>query len=90
MHSPVCFRGLEESIYHFRDSIFSPRTFVGNPCGFEALADLETARFRLNQRASANPGEYFVFDLRTKQVLVCLVSTSEELLADSRITSTGT
>lgn len=54
---------------------------MGIRCGFEALADFETARFRLNQLASANPGEYFVFDLWTKQVLMCLVSTSEELLA---------
>lgn len=54
---------------------------MGIRCGFEALADFETARFRLNQLASANPGEYFVFDLCTKQVLMCLVSTSEELRA---------
>jgi hypothetical protein len=58
---------------------------VGIRCGFEAVADLEIARFRLSQLASANPGEYFVFDLRTKQVPVSLVSTNEELHADSRI-----
>ena len=62
----------------------------GNPVWLEALADLEAARFRLNQLASASPGEYFVFDLRTKQILVCLMSTNEGLDADSRFASTGT
>jgi len=52
---------------------------VGIPCGFEAVADLETARLRLSQLASADPGEYFVFDLGSKQVLVSLVSANEEL-----------
>jgi hypothetical protein len=54
---------------------------VGIRCGFEAVADLKTARLRLNQLASADPGEYFLFDLGSKQVLVGLVSTSEELHA---------
>ena len=54
---------------------------MGIPCGFEAVADLETARFRLGQLASANPGEYFVFDLAGKHILVSLVSTDEELHA---------
>jgi hypothetical protein len=52
---------------------------VGIPCGFEAVADLETACLRSGQLASANPGEYFVFDLAAKRVLVNLVSTDEEL-----------
>jgi hypothetical protein len=47
----------------------------------EAVQDLGTARFRLNQLASANPGEYFVFDLSAKQVVVSLVSTNDELHA---------
>jgi hypothetical protein len=47
-------------------------------CGFEAVEDLGTARFRLSQLASAGPGEYFIFDLGTKQVMVSLVSTNEE------------
>jgi len=51
---------------------------VGIPCGFELVADLEPARSRLGQLASANPGEYFVFDLTAKHVLVSLVSTDEE------------
>ena len=54
---------------------------MGIPCGFEAVADLETARSRLGQLASANPGEYFVFDLNAKHVLVSLVSTNEEIHA---------
>ena len=54
---------------------------MGIPCGFEAVADLESARARLSQLASANPGEYFVFDLAAKRVLVSLVSTDEELHA---------
>jgi hypothetical protein len=51
---------------------------VGIPCGFEAVADLGTARSRLGRLASANPGEYFIFDLTAKHVLVSLVSTNEE------------
>jgi hypothetical protein len=46
-------------------------------CGFEAVTDLETANLRLSQLASASPGEYFVFNLRTHQVSTRLVSTSE-------------
>jgi hypothetical protein len=55
--------------------------FVGISCGFEAVADLKTARSRLGQLASANPGEYFAFDLAAKHVLVSSVSTNEELHA---------
>jgi hypothetical protein len=51
---------------------------VGIPCGFEAVADLETARRRLIELASTNPGEYFMFDLRSEQIVVSLVSASEE------------
>ena len=46
-------------------------------CGFEAVADLETANLRLSQLASLSPGEYFVFNLGTHQVSTRLVSTSE-------------
>ena len=55
--------------------------FVGIRCGFEADTDLETARSRLGQLASANPGEYFIFDLTAKHVLISLVSTEEEIHA---------
>jgi hypothetical protein len=58
-------------------STFSLRTFVEIRCGFEAVADLETANLRLSQLASVSPGEYFVFNLRTHQVSTHLVSTSE-------------
>ena len=51
---------------------------MGIPCGFEAVADLETARSRLGRLALANPGEYFIFDLIAKHLLVNLVSTNEE------------
>jgi hypothetical protein len=54
---------------------------VGIRCGFEAVQDLGTARFRLNQLASASPGEYFIFDLSAKQVVVSLVSANDELHA---------
>jgi hypothetical protein len=54
---------------------------VGIRCGFEAVTDLKTARSRLGQLASANPGEYFIFDLTAKHVLVSLVSTDEEIHA---------
>ena len=50
----------------------------GNPVWLEAVADLETARRRLIELASTNPGEYFMFDLRIKQIVVSLVSASEE------------
>jgi hypothetical protein len=50
---------------------------LGNPVWIEAVADLETADFRLSQLASASPGEYFVFDLRSHQVPTRLVSTIE-------------
>jgi hypothetical protein len=46
-------------------------------CGFEAVADLETARLRLSQLAAVSSGEYFVFNLRAHQVSTRLVSTSE-------------
>jgi hypothetical protein len=52
--------------------------FVGIPCGFEAVSNLETARSRLGRLALANPGEYFIFDLIAKHLLVNLVSTNEE------------
>ena len=57
---------------------------MGIRCGFEAVTDLKTARVRLNQLASADPGEYFLFDFDSKQVLVNLVSTNEELHAISK------
>lgn len=35
----------------------------------ESVADIESARSRLNVLAGANPGEYFVFDQRQQQIV---------------------
>jgi hypothetical protein len=56
-----------------------PWTVVRIPCGFEAVADLETARLRLCQLAAADPGDYFVFDLGSKQVLFGLLTITSPL-----------
>jgi hypothetical protein len=50
----------------------------GNPVWLDALADLESAHKRLLKLASVNPGDYFIFDLRTQQVVVSLVSIRED------------
>ncbi len=46
----------------------------GSPVWVDAVRDLENARLRLSQLASAIPGNYFVFDQRTRQILVRLGS----------------
>ena len=46
----------------------------GSPIWIDAVADLETARHRLSQLASAFPGEYFVFDQRTQKTVHALAS----------------
>jgi hypothetical protein len=46
----------------------------GNPVWVDAVRDLENARSRVNQLASVFPGEYFIFDQRTRQILVRLGS----------------
>jgi hypothetical protein len=45
------------------------KDFRGNPIWLDAVTDLETARLRLSQLASAIPGEYFAFDQRKKQII---------------------
>lgn len=50
----------------------------GNPVWIDVVADLEVARFRLNQLASALPGEYFVFDQRTHRIVVSVPHLSLE------------
>ena len=45
----------------------------GNPVWLDCVKDLETARCRLNELASVIPGEYFVFDQRTRQIVASLV-----------------
>jgi hypothetical protein len=44
----------------------------GKPALLAVVADLETARFRLSQLASLMPGEYFVFDPRTHQIVAAM------------------
>jgi hypothetical protein len=39
----------------------------GNPVWVDAVSDLEAARHRLNQLASALPDEYFAFDPANSQ-----------------------
>ena len=61
-----------------RESIFLPWTVVRIPCGFEAVADLKP-RLGLCQLSSADPGDYFVFDLGSKQVLFGLRTITSPL-----------
>jgi hypothetical protein len=49
----------------------------GTPVWLDAVADLEVARTRLMKLASANPGEYFIFNVRTRQIVTSLVSARE-------------
>jgi hypothetical protein len=56
----------------------------GNPVWLDALADFDAARIRLTQLASVNPGEYFIFNLRTRQVVTSLVSVCEGTTAISQ------
>ena len=56
----------------------------GTPVWLDAVADLEVARIRLMKLASANPGEYFIFNLRTRQVVTSLVSVCEGTTASSQ------
>jgi hypothetical protein len=44
----------------------------GNHVWLAVVGDLETARFRLSQLASLRPGEYFVFDSRTHQIVAAM------------------
>jgi hypothetical protein len=44
----------------------------GKPILFALVGDLETARLRLSQLASLMPGEYFVFDPRTHQIVAAM------------------
>jgi len=42
----------------------------------DCARDLETARYRMGQLALISPGEYFVFDQRTRQIVASLVRTN--------------
>ena len=46
----------------------------GNPIWVGAVGDLENARLRLSRSASLVPGEYFIFDQRTREIVVRLGS----------------
>jgi hypothetical protein len=44
----------------------------GKPILLAVVGDLETAHLRLSQLASLMPGEYFVFDPRTHQIVAAM------------------
>jgi hypothetical protein len=44
----------------------------GKPILLAVIGDLETARLRLIQLASLTPGEYFIFDPRTHQIVAAM------------------
>jgi hypothetical protein len=46
----------------------------GNPVWVDAVGGLEDAQRRVKQLASVLPGEYFVFDQGTRQIVVRLGS----------------
>ena len=48
------------------------RDRCGNHNLLAVAGDLETARLRLSQFASLTPGEYFVFDPRTQQIVAAM------------------
>jgi len=52
----------------------------GSPVWMDAVQDLDDARHRLRQLALALPGEYFVFDQRTHNIVT---SISDQIGLDS-------
>jgi hypothetical protein len=50
----------------------------GIPVWVDAATDLEAARHRLNQLASALPGEYFAFHQRTQRIVEIVVRVGSE------------
>ena len=50
----------------------------GSPIWLESAEDIETARFRLLELASAQPGEYFAFDQTTHRVVVNLIGLGSD------------
>ena len=44
----------------------------------DCAGDLETARYRMDQLALVRPGEYFVFDQRTRQIVASLVRPTSD------------
>jgi hypothetical protein len=54
------------------------RDVRGDPVWLDCVKDLESARRRLNELASVIPGEYFVFDQRTHQIVASLVRPTSD------------
>jgi len=50
----------------------------GSPVWLESAVDLEMARFRLSELASATPGEYYALDQTTLQVVVNLIGLGSD------------
>jgi hypothetical protein len=50
----------------------------GSPVWLDCVKDLETARFRLKQLVLVSPGEYFVFDQRTHQIVANIVRPTSD------------
>jgi hypothetical protein len=50
----------------------------GNPVWIDLVGDLETARRRLSQLASALPGDYFVFDQRTNRIVASVIRLASD------------
>jgi hypothetical protein len=46
------------------------KDLLGTPVWMEAVEDIETARLRVTEMAGRSPGEYFVFDQGTKEVVI--------------------
>ena len=49
------------------------KDLLGTPVWMETAPDLETAELRVTELAGRSPGEYFVFDQRTHQIVASLV-----------------
>jgi len=52
----------------------------GNPVWIDSVEDLETARQRLSQLASALPGDYFVFDQRTNRIVASVIRLASDAI----------
>ena len=52
----------------------------GNPIWIDAVEDLETAQLRLSELASALPGDYFVFDQRTNQIVASVIGLASDAI----------
>jgi hypothetical protein len=52
------------------------RTRDGNFVWIEAKSDIQVAEERIAQLASSEPGEYFVFDQRTQEIVAKIAKQS--------------